>query len=193
MPAYVFKGKTRAGAATSGERTADSKDAVISMLRREQILVTSVKEKGKEIALPKFGTGISHKDVAIFVRQFSVMIDAGLPLVQCLEILGSQQDQATRFIANLGDDRWQPELLESFDLVRNGSIDRGDRAPLLEHVGAKPRQVLDAEREVELEGLFETVLLVVGEHAVGELLGFNSRERWHVERPQLTVHADLRR
>ena len=92
MPAYVFKGKTRAGAATSGERTADSKDAVIAMLRREQILVTSVKEKGKEIALPKFGTGISHKDVAIFVRQFSVMIDAGLPLVQCLEILGSQQD-----------------------------------------------------------------------------------------------------
>jgi len=92
MPAYVFKGKTRAGAATSGERTADSKDAVIAMLRREQILVTSVKEKGKEIALPRFGGGITPKDVAIFVRQFSVMIDAGLPLVQCLEILGSQQD-----------------------------------------------------------------------------------------------------
>ena len=92
MPAYVFKGKTRAGSATSGERTADSKDAVIAMLRREQILVTSVKEKGKEIALPKFGGGISSKDVAIFTRQFSVMIDAGLPLVQCLEILGTQQD-----------------------------------------------------------------------------------------------------
>jgi type IV pilus assembly protein PilC len=92
MPAYVFKGKTRTGAATSGERTADSKDAVIAMLRREQILVTSVKEKGKEIALPKFGSGIKPKDVAIFVRQFSVMIDAGLPLVQCLEILGTQQD-----------------------------------------------------------------------------------------------------
>jgi len=92
MPAYVYKGKTRAGAATSGEKTADSKDAVIAMLRREQILVTSVKEKGKEFALPKFGTGITHKDVAIFVRQFSVMIDAGLPLVQCLEILGGQQD-----------------------------------------------------------------------------------------------------
>ncbi len=92
MPAYVFKGKTRAGAATSGERTADSKDAVIALLRREQILVTSVKEKGKEIVLPRFGTGITAKDVAIFTRQFSVMIDAGLPLVQCLEILGSQQD-----------------------------------------------------------------------------------------------------
>ncbi len=92
MPAYVFKGKTRAGGAASGERTADSKDAVIAMLRREQILVTSVKEKGKEIALPKFGGGVTSKDVAIFTRQFSVMIDAGLPLVQCLEILGTQQD-----------------------------------------------------------------------------------------------------
>jgi len=92
MPAYVFKGKTRSGAATSGERNADSKDAVIAMLRREQILVTSVKEKGKEIALPKFGGGIRPKDVAIFTRQFSVMIDAGLPLVQCLEILGTQND-----------------------------------------------------------------------------------------------------
>ena len=92
MPAYVFKGKTRAGAATSGERVADSKDAVIAMLRREQILVTSVKEKGKEFALPTFGSGITPKDIAVFVRQFSVMIDAGLPLVQCLEILGSQQE-----------------------------------------------------------------------------------------------------
>ena len=62
------------------------------MLRREQILVTSVKEKGKEFALPTFGSGITPKDIAVFVRQFSVMIDAGLPLVQCLEILGSQQE-----------------------------------------------------------------------------------------------------
>jgi type IV pilus assembly protein PilC len=94
MPAYVWKGKTRRGVATSGERVADSKDAVIAMLRREQVLVTSIKEKGKEISLPKLGGGIKPKSIAIFTRQFSVMIDAGLPLVQCLEILGSQQDNA---------------------------------------------------------------------------------------------------
>lgn len=92
MPAYVWKGKTRRGVATSGERVADSKDAVIALLRREQVLVTSIKEKGKELTLPKLGGGIKAKDIAIFTRQFSVMIDAGLPLVQCLEILGSQQD-----------------------------------------------------------------------------------------------------
>ena len=94
MPAYVWKGKTRRGVATSGERVADSKDAVIAMLRREQVLVTSIKEKGKEFSFPKLGSGITQKDIAIFTRQFSVMIDAGLPLVQCLEILGTQQDNA---------------------------------------------------------------------------------------------------
>src|SRR6266571_4335029 len=92
MPAYVWKGKTRDGKVVSGERVADNKEAVMALLRRDQILVSSVKEKGKEIALPKLGGGVPSKDLAIFVRQFSVMIDAGLPLVQCLEILGTQQE-----------------------------------------------------------------------------------------------------
>ena len=95
MPAYVWKGKTREGKAVSGERAAESKEAVMQLLRRDQILVSSVKEKGKEISLPKFGGGVPAKQLAIFVRQFSVMIDAGLPLVQCLEILGGQQENKT--------------------------------------------------------------------------------------------------
>jgi type IV pilus assembly protein PilC len=95
MPAFVWKGKTRDGKAVSGERVADNKEAVMALLRREQILVSSVKEKGKEVALPKLGGGVSAKDLAVFTRQFSVMIDAGLPLVQCLEILGSQQENKT--------------------------------------------------------------------------------------------------
>ena len=92
MPAFVWKGKTREGKVVSGERVADNKEAVLALLRRDQILVSSVKEKGKEMALPKLGGGVAAKDLAIFVRQFSVMIDAGLPLVQCLEILGTQQE-----------------------------------------------------------------------------------------------------
>jgi type IV pilus assembly protein PilC len=95
MPAYVWKGKTREGKSISGERVADSKDAVMALLRREQILVSSVKEKGKEMALPKWGGGVPAKELAVFTRQFSVMIDAGLPLVQCLEILGGQQENKT--------------------------------------------------------------------------------------------------
>jgi type IV pilus assembly protein PilC len=95
MPAFVWKGKTRDGKSVNGERVAENKEAVMALLRREQILVASVKEKGKELALPKFGGGVPPKDLAIFTRQFSVMIDAGLPLVQCLEILGSQQENKT--------------------------------------------------------------------------------------------------
>jgi len=95
VPAFVWKGKTRDGKVVSGERVADNKETVMALLRRDQILVSSVKEKGREFALPKFGGGVPSKDLAIFTRQFSVMIDAGLPLVQCLEILGSQQENKT--------------------------------------------------------------------------------------------------
>jgi type IV pilus assembly protein PilC len=95
MPAFVWKGKTRDGKVVSGERVAENKEAVTALLRRDQILVSSVKEKGREVSLPKFGGGVPPKELAVFVRQFSVMIDAGLPLVQCLEILGSQQENKT--------------------------------------------------------------------------------------------------
>jgi type IV pilus assembly protein PilC len=95
MPAFVWKGKTRDGKAVSGERVADNKETVMALLRRDQVLVSSVKEKGREFSLPKFGGGVPAKELAIFTRQFSVMIDAGLPLVQCLEILGSQQENKT--------------------------------------------------------------------------------------------------
>ena len=92
MPTFEWKGTSRTGQTQTGVLVADSKDAVINMMRRQQIVVTAVKEKGKEIALPKFGGGVPPQQIAIFTRQFSVMIDAGLPLVQCLEILGSQQE-----------------------------------------------------------------------------------------------------
>jgi type IV pilus assembly protein PilC len=92
MPTFEWKGTARNGQTQTGVLVADSKDAVINTMRRQQIVVTAVKEKGKEIALPKFGGGVPPQSIAIFTRQFSVMIDAGLPLVQCLEILGSQQD-----------------------------------------------------------------------------------------------------
>src|SRR5437867_7498294 len=91
MPTFEWKGRGRTGEQT-GVLVADSKDAVINSLRRQQIVVTAVKEKGKELAFPKFGGKVPQQMVAIFTRQFSVMIDAGLPLVQCLEILGGQQE-----------------------------------------------------------------------------------------------------
>src|SRR6266704_7107874 len=93
MPTYVFKGRNRLNEIVAGERVADNREALHQVLRREQVTVTSVKEKGREIGIPKL-TGrkkVKSKELAIFTRQFSVMIDAGLPLVQCLDILSQQQ------------------------------------------------------------------------------------------------------
>ena len=92
MPSFEWKGRDRSGRPQGGVLVADSKDAVLAVLRRQQIVPITVKEKGKEIALPKLRRGINEKTLAVFTRQFSVMIDAGLPLVQCLQILGEQQD-----------------------------------------------------------------------------------------------------
>src|SRR5215475_507862 len=95
MPVFTYRGKNRAGAAVSGEQMAASKAELMNQLRRQQINVTKMSEKGKEFNLPTFGGGVDSKELAIFTRQFSVMIDAGLPLVQCLEILAGQQENKT--------------------------------------------------------------------------------------------------
>jgi len=95
MPVFTYRGTNRTGASVAGEMTASSKSELQSLLRRQQITPTKMSEKGKEFNLPTFGGGVSPKELAVFTRQFSVMIDAGLPLVQCLEILSSQQENKT--------------------------------------------------------------------------------------------------
>src|SRR5579863_5047658 len=96
MPVFTYRGTNRAGASVSGELTAANKNELIGTLKRQQINVTKMSEKGKEFNLPTFGGGkVDSRELAIFTRQFSVMIDAGLPLVQCLEILAGQQENKT--------------------------------------------------------------------------------------------------
>jgi type IV pilus assembly protein PilC len=93
MPVFTFSGKDASGQKISGERMAPNKQALGQQLRRERITPGAIREKGKEFAMPTFGSGkVKVKDIAIFFRQFSVMIDAGLPLVQCLEILAANQE-----------------------------------------------------------------------------------------------------
>ena len=93
MPVFTFSGKDANGQKISGERMAPNKQALAQALRRERITPGAIREKGKEFSLPTFGSGkVSVKDIAVFFRQFSVMIDAGLPLVQCLEILAANQE-----------------------------------------------------------------------------------------------------
>jgi type IV pilus assembly protein PilC len=99
MPTFAYSGRTRAGQDVSGERAADTMDAAVAALRREQINVTRItpakaakEETAKKDKAGKTGKKVSAKNLAVFTRQFSVMIDAGLPLVQCLDILGSQEE-----------------------------------------------------------------------------------------------------
>ncbi|HET7184194.1 MAG TPA: type II secretion system F family protein [Terriglobales bacterium] len=93
MPVFTFSGKNAAGEKVAGERVAENKQVLKAALSRERITETMIKEKGKEFVMPTFGSGkVATKDIAIFFRQFSVMIDAGLPLVQCLEILAANQE-----------------------------------------------------------------------------------------------------
>jgi type IV pilus assembly protein PilC len=93
MAVFTFSGKDASGQKVSGERNAPNKQTLVTQLRREQITAGSIREKGKEFSLPTFGSSrVKTKDIAIFFRQFSVMIDAGLPLVQCLEILAANQE-----------------------------------------------------------------------------------------------------
>jgi type IV pilus assembly protein PilC len=97
MATFAFSGRTRSGENVSGERIGDTMDAVVAALRREQIQVTRIQPaqaKASPVAAARKlkAKKVPAKNLAVFTRQFSVMIDAGLPLVQCLDILGNQEE-----------------------------------------------------------------------------------------------------
>ncbi|MBI4735758.1 MAG: type II secretion system F family protein [candidate division NC10 bacterium] len=92
MPVFVYTGRTRSGQTIKGEMEAGNREAVVVKLRSQQIIATAVRPKPRDITIPGFGGGVGEKEIVVFTRQFATMIDAGLPLVQCLEILASQQE-----------------------------------------------------------------------------------------------------
>ncbi len=92
MAVFVYTGRTRGGQSITGEMEAATREAVVAKLRSQQIIATNVRAKPREITIPGFGGGVTEKEIVVFTRQFATMIDAGLPLVQCLEILAAQQE-----------------------------------------------------------------------------------------------------
>lgn len=92
MAVFVYTGRTRSGQTITGEMEAATREAVAAKLRTQQIIATNVRGKPRDITIPGFGGGVDEKEIVVFTRQFATMIDAGLPLVQCLEILASQQE-----------------------------------------------------------------------------------------------------
>jgi len=166
MPTFEWKG-SRAGQVQSGVLTADSKDAAEQILRRQRIEAPSIKEKGKEIAFPKFGGGVAPQLIAIFTRQFSVMIDAGLPLVQCLEILAGQQENKTFKRAliqirqdvesgsNLADSmRKHPKIFN--DLFTN-MVAAGEAGGILDTILQRLAQYI--EKSVKLNGQVKSAMI----------------------------------
>ena len=117
-----------------GEMTANSKTELQSLLRRQQITPTRMSEKGKEFNLPTFGGGVKAKELAIFTRQFSVMIDAGLPLVQCLEILASQQEN--KFFQKVLDRHAQRRRRREQPVHRHEAVSQSVRSAVQEHGGS---------------------------------------------------------
>ena len=95
MPTYIWEAKTKAGEVRTGQFTADSEDVLTERLRAQGLTIMKVKKKPLELHMPSIGTGVGLKDMVVFTRTFSTMIDAGLPIVQCLEMLGTQSENAS--------------------------------------------------------------------------------------------------
>jgi len=113
MAEFAWEARTRTGEVRSGVMAADDEAAVGLRLRQQNLVVTSVKKKPRELKLPQFGSGVTVRDLVTFTRLFATMIDAGLPLVQCLDILAGQQSNP-RFAAVLKDIKANVEQGSSF-------------------------------------------------------------------------------
>jgi type IV pilus assembly protein PilC len=168
MPVFTFTGTTATGNKISGERTAENKQVLTAQLRKERIVPGAIKEKGKEFALPKLGRGkVPTKDIAIFFRQFSVMIDAGLPLVQCLEILAANQEnqlfqatltqvrQTVEGGATLANAlRQHPKV---FDDLSTNMIEAGETGGILDTI--LQRLATYVEKAVKLKAAFKSAMI----------------------------------
>ncbi len=112
MPTFIWEARTKGGEVRSGTLTADTEDAVGERLRAQGLSVSKVKRKPLEVRLPQLGTGVGLKDMVVFTRTFSTMIDAGLPIVSGLDMLGNQAENP-RFGRILGSIKTEVETGKS--------------------------------------------------------------------------------
>jgi type IV pilus assembly protein PilC len=170
MPSFAYSGRTRGGQTVSGERAADSMDAAVAALRREQILVTRITPAKAKAGAKKAGRTdktVSPKNLAVFVRQFSVMIDAGLPLVQCLEILGTQEEDknfAAVILATRTDVESGASLADAmrkypktFDSLFTNMIAAGEAGGILDTI--LKRLATFIEKAVKLKGQVKSAMV----------------------------------
>ena len=173
MPTFAYSGRTRAGQTVTGERVAETIEAAISALRREQIQVTRIdpqKAAAKaeaKVKTGKKGPAAPSKNLAIFTRQFSVMIDAGLPLVQCLDILGKQEPDKgfSGVILQVRSDVESGAALadamkkhpRAFDALYSNMIAAGEAGGILDTI--LKRLALYIEKSVKLKGQVKSAMI----------------------------------
>jgi len=186
MATFAYSGRTRAGETVTGERSADSMEGAVAALRREQILVTQinpVKAAAKAARKPR-GKGVSAKNLAVFTRQFSVMIDAGLPLVQCLEILGTQEEDknfSAVILATRGDIESGASLADAmkkhpkvFDPLFTNMVAAGEAGGILDTI--LKRLATYIEKNVKLKSqvksamVYPVAVIVIAALVVGVIL-----------------------
>ena len=189
MPTFAYSGRTRTGQNITGEHVADSMDAAVAALRRDQIMVTRIDAKAagraKAEAKPKAkGKTVPAKNLAIFTRQFSVMIDAGLPLVQCLEILGKQEPHKhfAAAILKVREDVEAGAALadamkrhpKTFDALYSNMIAAGEAGGILDTI--LKRLAVYIEKAVKLKGevksamIYPVAVIVIATLVVGAIL-----------------------
>jgi type IV pilus assembly protein PilC len=189
MPTFAYSGRTRGGQTVSGERVADNADAAVAALRREQVLVTRIaptREKTAAAAAKKgkLGKKVNAKNLAVFTRQFSVMIDAGLPLVQCLEILGTQEEDknfSETILATRTDVEGGASLADAmkkhpkaFDPLFTNMIAAGEAGGILDTI--LKRLATYIEKAVKLKGqvksamIYPVAVIVIAVLVVGVIL-----------------------
>ena len=187
MPTFAYAGRTRAGQTVSGERIADTMDAAVAALRREQIQVTRITPAAKAAAAKatgRAGRSVAAKNLAVFTRQFSVMIDAGLPLVQCLDILGSQEEDknfASTILQTRTDVEGGASLADAmrkhpktFDPLFTNMIAAGEAGGILDTI--LKRLATYIEKAVKLKGqvksamIYPVAVIVIAGGVVGVIL-----------------------
>jgi len=189
MPTFVFKGRNRVGEVIVGERVADSREVLRQLLRREQVMLTSVKEKGREIAVPKPSGGrkkVKAKDLSIFTRQFSVMIDAGLPLVQCLEVLAQQQENKffAQVLTQVRQDVEEGSTLATamgrhprvFDQLFVNMIDAGETGGILDlilqRLSTYIEKIVKLRRDVISAMIYPSAVIVIAVGVIAVIMVF---------------------
>jgi type IV pilus assembly protein PilC len=190
VPVYLWKGRTVGGEIQTGELTLDSQEEALSALRKRRIIISSVREKKNEMKwkMPDMGGGVSTRDLAIFTRQFATMINAGLPLVQCLDILSKQTEkenfrsvisQVMRDVeagTTLAEAMGKKEHIKVFDELFVNMVEAGEAGGILDNILQRLATYIEKaealKRKIKSAMVYPTVVLTVALLATSFMLIF---------------------